>query len=263
MYFYFQSPPTLDLIPLKAKRNPIEFFFTYRQQKTVNSFENYYFPILSSHPFTNNSLRLLIRIQRTFTMFNPSLILSLLGTSLAIRTTYSQIIELRTPEFDFEQEITNLNITRLSTLPKATFYTYNYSIVQAPPFPGSTVNPPAEPLERTAAVSLQYDYTCRTTGSSPFTYDVLQAITELNKVIGDEPGNLQCCQTRLFGNRCTRMVEWGSASLAICGRYYACLSCDKVMELLLSVVDSCRWQGRVAGLFSLDAASAKVVVHHS
>lgn len=194
-------------------------------------------------------------------MYSLSFIfLALLGMAFAY-TVRNPIIEPRTPKaFDYEQEIANLNATRISKLPAGTVYTFKYSHTTA----GS--NRPAAAdglvtLDRTASVTMG-SVVCETTDGSPRTYDVIRAIAALNLVV-DKNNSALCCQRSAFGSMCTLLAGKDSASLGICGSWNFCTYCRNAVDMYLAIVDQCMWTDKVGGSLDFGVESNKLIIYHS
>ncbi|KAJ7290487.1 hypothetical protein C8J57DRAFT_1213108 [Mycena rebaudengoi] len=81
---------------------------------------------------------------------------------------------------------------------------------------------------------------CETSGGSPFTNDVVNAINTFD-------GVLTCQQTNGGGSFCTTMGCSGSACVGICGPFLGSTLCQEARNGLFDTLNQCQSGGRAGG----------------
>ncbi|KAJ7248713.1 hypothetical protein C8J57DRAFT_1522192 [Mycena rebaudengoi] len=81
---------------------------------------------------------------------------------------------------------------------------------------------------------------CETSGGSPFTRDVADAINSFNGVD-------KCQQTNPGGSFCTTMGCRGSACVGVCGPFLLSSSCQEAHNGLFDTLNNCQSGDRVGG----------------
>lgn len=79
-------------------------------------------------------------------------------------------------------------------------------------------------------------YICEVTQGSPLADDVQTAASDLR----DRKGWRWCQQQNRFGSRCTRMTNYGTASVSICGMFLSRMKCKDVAYEVMHMGLACR-----------------------
>ncbi|KAG0636310.1 hypothetical protein HOY80DRAFT_978315 [Tuber brumale] len=91
---------------------------------------------------------------------------------------------------------------------------------------------------------IAFDIDCDTTDGSPRIPDILEAARRL-----EERGSKWCSQTNPGGSHCTRSINYESAQIGVCGKFWYYVHCDYLGWSARRVVDSCRWKDYAGGKY--------------
>lgn len=104
-------------------------------------------------------------------------------------------------------------------------------------------------------------YICEVSAASPRSDDARQAVKNLVQ----RKGNWWCEQENIWGSKCTRVTDYKSASVAVCGRLGSRINCGLVTDRVLQLLRECAVDVEGVALVggTIEFERWRIIVYHS